>query len=129
VLDLAAVVAGTAARDAVIFDKVVDQGVAAATALSADGLLATAGRSDGRVRLWNISTGDLVVELETATPSAGSAPVAFSPDGTYLLYNDGGVLRRYFLQPERLIELAKSRVTRGLTADECRRHLDLDQCP
>ena len=84
VLDLAAVVAGAAANDALVFEKAVDQGDTAATAISADGLLATAGRGDGRVTLWNVSSGRQVVELET-TPPMGSSPVGFSPDGSYLL--------------------------------------------
>ena len=40
-----------------------------------------------------------------------------------------GVIRRFYLDPERLIELAESRVTRELTPDECRRYLDPETCP
>ena len=127
VLDLAAVVAGAAAADAMVFDQTVHEGVTAGHALSADGLLATAGLSDGRVKLWDISSGDLVIELETDA-SNPSRPVEFSPDGSYLLYNDGGVLRRYPLDPDELIELAESRLTRDLTPDECRRYLSAGRC-
>ena len=127
VLDLAAVVAGTAAADAMLFDQAAHQGVNLGHALSADGLLATAGLSDGRVKLWDVSSGDLVIELETE-PSDASRPVEFSPDGSYLLYNDGGVLRRYLLDPDELVELAESRLTRGLTPEECRRYLSAGRC-
>ena len=72
VLDLAAVVTGTAAVDALVFDQTAHEGVAAGSALSADGHLATGGRSDGRVKLWEISSGDLVIELET---DASNPPV------------------------------------------------------
>ncbi len=116
VLDLAAVVAGTAPADAMLFDQAAHQGVNLGHALSADGLLATAGLSDGRVKLWDVSSRDLLIELETE-PSDPSHPVEFSPDGSYLLYNDGGVLRRYPLDPDELVELAESRLTRGLTPD------------
>jgi WD40 repeat protein len=126
VLDFDAVVNGKDRKDATIFDKLVDQGGTAATSLRADGLLATAGSGDGRIKLWNVGTGEPVAELVTS--AAATAPVAFSPDGSYLVYNDGGVLRRYLLDADRLVELAKSRLTRGLTADECRRHLDANQC-
>ena len=128
VLDLAAVVAGKAAKDALVFDQTVDNGAAAAVALSADGLLASAGASDGRVKLWDISSGRLVVELQTAVASNEAAPVVFSPDGNYLLYNDGGVLRRYLLHADQLVALARSRLTRGLTTDECRQYLSSSQC-
>jgi len=128
VLDLAAVVAGTPAKDAMVFDKTVHQGVTAAVALSADGQLATAGAGDGHVSLWDISSGRLVVELRTAIASNEAEPLAFSPHGDYLLYDDGGVLRRYLLDADRLIALARSRLTRGLTSDECRQYLSSSQC-
>ena len=126
VLDFAAVVDGKDRTHATVFDQVADQGGTAATSLSATGLLATAGGGDSRVKLWNVATGQQVVELTTSAQA--TAPIAFSPDGSYLVYNDGGVLRRYLMDVDRLIELAKSRLTRGLTADECRRHLDASQC-
>ena len=128
VLDLAAVVAGKAAKNALVFDQTVDNGAAAAVALSADGLLASAGASDGRVKLWDISSGRLVVELQTAVASNEAAPIVFSPDGNYMLYNDGGVLRRYPLHADQLVALAQSRLTRGLTTDECRQYLSSAQC-
>ena len=128
VLDMAAVAAGKAAKDALVFEKTVHNGVAVAVALSADGLLATAGSSDGRVKLWDVSSGKLVVDLATAVPSDESAPLAFSPDGTYLLYTDGGVLRRYLLHADQLIGLAQRRLTRGLTTDECRQYLSSAKC-
>ena len=54
----------------------------------------------------------------------------FSPDGGPLLYMDAaGALRRYLLDTDRLIELAETRLTRGLTPDECLRYLDSTECP
>jgi WD40 repeat protein len=126
VLDFAAVVDGKDGKDATVFDKLVDQGGTASTSLSANGLLATAGSGDGRVKLWDVSSGEALLELATTAPA--TAPMAFSPDGSYLTYNDGGVLRRYLLDPERLVELAQSRLTRGFTPDECRRYLDASDC-
>jgi hypothetical protein len=35
----------------------------------------------------------------------------------------------YVLNKEKLLDLAKSRVTRKLTDEECRRYLHQDQCP
>jgi hypothetical protein len=52
--------------------------------------------------------------------------IAFSPDGKLL----AGVrpeplpfVRVWTLDPERLLRIARSRVTRSLTPDECRRYL------
>jgi WD40 repeat protein len=125
-LDFDAVAAGADPKDAMVFDTVADQGVTAGTALSADGVLASAGLSDGHVKLWNVSTGQLLVEL-VAGPN-GTGAIEFSPDGSYLVYNDGGVMRRYPMDADRLVELAKSRLTRDLTADECRTYLDPTRC-
>jgi WD40 repeat protein len=128
VLDMAAVAKGVAAKDALVFNKTVDHGATSVVALGAGGLLAAAGATDGRVKLWDVSSGRLVVELRTAVPPNDLAPLAFSPSGEYLLYNDGGILRRYLLHADQLIALAKSRLTRGLTADECHQYLAPSQC-
>jgi hypothetical protein len=96
--------------------------------INADGILATSGF--GSLRLWDAHTGAQVtrIPLASAEPSWG----VFSADGDHLLYVDttdaGYVLRRFPLDPDRLIALAESRVTRGLTADECRRYLDAATC-
>ena len=94
--------------------------------ISANGTLATVGLGE-EVRLWNFSTGELLVELQTHPP-AGLATLAFSPDGSYLLYTDGNVLRRYHLDTNDLVRLAGSLVTRDLTPQECAAFLIAD-CP
>ena len=80
------------------------------------------------IRLWDINTDELILEFRSDLVER-IAPVTFAPDGSYLLYPDAGVIRRFYLDPERLIELAESRVTRELTPDECRRYLDPETCP
>ena len=127
VMDLAAVAAGKSAHDALVFDQDDHKGGTSAKALSADGVLATVGVADGVVRLWRFSSGTPLVELRHAASTA-AAPVAFSPDGQYMVYTDGIVLRRYLLHPDALIALARSRLTRTLTADECRRYLNRSSC-
>ena len=127
VLDLGALVAGATAEEALVFDKQVHDGSVGAIDLTADGLLATAGR-DGVLRLWDVATGTLVAEVP-----ANDEPVplaAFSPDGEYLLYKgDGPVVRRFYTDIEQLVAQAGDRVTRPLTGDECRTYLDLEACP
>jgi WD40 repeat protein len=125
VLDMAQIAEGVPARDAIIFDREVDPGTLPAVAINQDGVLATS--KHGSLRLWDVVSGEHLVRVpvHTARPSFAE----FSPEGDDLLYVDeiasGYVLRRFPVDPERLIELAQSRVTRDFTTAECDRyHLD-----
>lgn len=128
VIDLAAVVAGASAEDSLIVNQVAHEGSMVGQSFTEDGILATAPRGGGLIRFWDIATGERVLELRT-DPSHLTAPLLFSPDGSYLLYNDGGVLRRYPLDNDALIELAHSRLTREFTVDECQQYLGAERCP
>ena len=103
-----------------------------AQAFSADGILATAGNGEGLMRLWDVTTGELLVEFRTDRtdgPNIGSGWMTFSSDGSYLAYIDGdGVLRRYLMDTDQLIELAEARLTRGFTSEECQTYLDSAEC-
>ncbi len=127
VLDMNQVVAGIAGGDALVMDPTAHLGGVVGLAMNDSGILATASVDDGFVRLWNIHSGKLELALKT-NPTGGWSPVEFSPDGSSLLYNDGGVLRRYYLDTDRLIALAESRLTRGFTHDECHRYLEPGRC-
>jgi WD40 repeat protein len=128
VLDMTAVVDGATPDDALVFNRVTHQTPAPYPIITADGILATRGYGDSFVRLWDIETGEMTVELR-ADPNVGF-PMQFTPDGRYLYYQDTGyVLRRYPTDIDELIELAESRLTRDFTADECRRYLGTDDCP
>ncbi len=122
VLDVAAVVAGTPPEDAIVLDWVAHEGGIPAIAVSADGTLATTGFGQ-EVKLWNLSTGELLLELRTV-PAQGKSTIAFSPDGSYLLYSDGDLVRKYLRDTDDLVELAESLLTRDFTSDECRRYLN-----
>jgi hypothetical protein len=95
--------------------------------ISADGVFATS--AFGSLRLWNINTGEQVIQVPVATTAPPYG--IFTHEGDYLLYADqtegGYVLRRFPLDPDEIIELAETRVTRGFTAAECRRYELSDQ--
>jgi len=89
-------------------------------------LIATAG-DDGLARVWRSRSGRQVVALGGG--STGMARVAFSPDGARLATSDAdGAIRIFTLRLQELIRLARSRLTRGLTDDECARFLHLTAC-
>jgi WD40 repeat protein len=127
VLDLVQVVDGRPIEEALVFDRAVGTGSVPTVALNADGILATT-IARSLLRLWDIHTDQLVAELTTAWHAPHAA---FSPEGDYLYYLDSSlgsfVLRRFPLDTNELIALAESRLTRGLTPDECQRYAPV--CP
>jgi DNA-binding SARP family transcriptional activator/WD40 repeat protein/tRNA A-37 threonylcarbamoyl transferase component Bud32 len=122
VIDMDLVAQGVPAAEAVIFDRPVDPGGIPELSINADGLLATSGF--GVLRLWDVHTGETIMRIPVKTDLP--APAVFTPEGDELLYMDenefGRVLRRFPLDPERLVELARSRLTREFTTEECVRY-------
>jgi len=54
----------------------------------------------------------------------------FSPDGKFLVTTSGEPSARVYVLPmEDLLALARQRVSRTLTLEECQRYLHLEQCP
>jgi len=83
---------------------------------------------DGFAKVWDVKTGRELVTLYGNTSNVFS--VSFSPDGTRLATAGGdGTARVYTLQMEDLVKLARSRVTRSLTTEECRKYLHVETCP
>src|SRR5688572_1980838 len=94
-------------------------------AYSPDGArIATASR-DGTAKLWDASTGQEL--LTFFGDGSGLSDIAFSPDGTRLATGGDNGVRVYLLRIDDLISLARTRVTRALTSEECEKYLHLDQ--
>ena len=97
-------------------------------AFSPDGTLIATASKDRTAKIWDAASGTLIT---TISPSAGPIiDVAFSPDGNILaLGNEDGVVRFYFVNFKDLAALAKTRITRPFTLEECKTYLHVGQCP
>ena len=82
---------------------------------------------DSTARLWDATSGQ---ELLVLGRNDNGADLGFSPDGRFLATTNGdGYVSIYVLRVEELIDLARSRLTRTWTLEECRRYLRQDACP
>lgn len=97
-------------------------------AFNPDGtILATAG-DDGTVRLWDAQTGAPRLVLRGHTTAVSH--VRFSPDGSMLASTgQDGITRLWTLDLDQLINIARQKVTRDLTDQECREYLHVEACP
>jgi len=102
-------------------------------AFSRDGKRLATSSNDGTAKVWNISTESagsgqpLTLHNPSGTQITG---VALSPDGQRpAASSDDGTARIYALPLDDILAIAKSRVTRALTTDECRKYLHVEQCP
>ncbi len=94
---------------------------------SPDGKRLLTGSEDGTVILWDATTGQ---SLLTLAGPLGILDIAISPDGKFLATSgQDGAIRLYVLPVEKLITLARERVTRSLTTEECQQYLHLAACP
>jgi WD40 repeat protein len=83
---------------------------------------------DKTAKVWDAASGE---ELLTLRGHSGPVyGVAFSPDGKRLATASWDrTVQVYALDVCELLNLARSRVTRNLTADECQRYLQSATCP
>ena len=95
---------------------------------SSDGKYIATTSLDGVAKVWDANTGQ---ELHTLQGSSAQIRGAhFNADGTHLITTGmDGVIREYTLQIDELVELAKARLIRSWTTDECQKFLHVEQCP
>ncbi len=89
------------------------------------GIFATGGR-DGVIRVWDLETGDHLYKL--ADLGAEIESLSFGFAGSMLAATTADVIKVYTLDLEDLIEVARSRLLRDLTDEECLQYLRVDSC-
>jgi len=95
---------------------------------SPDGKRIATASIDSTARLWDAASGEELLTLGGHT--SGLTSVAFYPDGKRLATSSlDGTVRIYALNLDDLLSLARQRLTRSLTVDECQRYLHLQECP
>ena len=92
---------------------------------SPDGKLIANASYDGTAKLWEASTGKNLLTL----PVPGASFISFSPDGKRLAVGGESGVYVFVLPIEDLVALAKSRLTRSLTVEECQQYLHVESCP
>jgi WD40 repeat protein/transcriptional regulator with XRE-family HTH domain len=102
-------------------------GTVVGVAFNPDSKRVATGSRDGTAKVWDALTGKELLTLYGGSFGAGG--VAFSPDGKRLAVAGDDAVRLYALDLNDLVSLARSRVTRALTTEECQRYLHVAQCP
>jgi WD40 repeat protein len=83
---------------------------------------------DKTAKVWDAESGKELLTLRGHSDPVNG--VAFSPDGTRIATGSGdGTVQVYALDPRELLNLARSRVTRSFTAEECQRYFQSETCP
>ena len=126
VVDLATLSHVDNAADAVAWTITAHAGGVQTVSVSKDGWIAT-GSSAGNVRVWT-ADGELAADLPVRLDDPPT--LNFAPGTNTLYYEDGdGVIRRFTVDPDEAVRLARSLLTRWFTAEECARYFANERCP
>jgi WD40 repeat protein/serine/threonine protein kinase/DNA-binding SARP family transcriptional activator len=97
-------------------------------AVSPDGTQVATSSDDRTAKVWDPETGELLLTL--FGHDALVFGVDFSPDGRLLATaSPDGTVALHLLPIDEFVVLARERVTRGFTEEECRQYLHLEACP
>jgi WD40 repeat protein len=97
-------------------------------AWSRDGSKLATASDDQTVKVWDAETGRELFTLRGHQASVTG--IAWSPNGQHLAsVGSDNVAQVYVINQVELLRLVRSRITRDLTPDECRRYLHADTCP
>ena len=89
-------------------------------AISPDGTkLLTAAFSEP-ARLWDLTSGDLLGQFGTDADITG---VGFHTSEPWVLVAESGIVTSYTYDPDELVQVARDRLTRSLTEEECALYL------
>lgn len=111
-----------------IFPPLVHANGVTGVVFSPDGFRLATTSGDRKTKLWDAVTGQRLFTLAGHTERVLDA--AFSSDGKYFATTgEDGTVHLYVMDIKTLINLAKTRVTRSLTTEECQRYLNVDKCP
>ena len=99
-----------------------------AVGFSPNGKLFAVNAGDRGLKILDFENGQELLTLP------GGFDVEFTPDGTRVIvatWDEAGrhVVRMFLLKLEEIVALAKSRVTRSLTTEECQKYLHVEECP
>jgi WD40 repeat protein len=128
VIDVEIALSGAGADDYLVFNREGHSGNAPMAVPTDSGLVATGGH-DGFYRIWDIETGELVMEIDVRGEDNPVPSLGWSPAGSTLYHmHDPQVIGRLPIDPAEMIELSTSVLTRSLTDDECPQYLHTDGC-
>jgi len=119
VYDVAALLDGASEDDALHLTIAAHDNVILDVGASLDGSMFFSTSWDEPGRVWDLETGDPIGEFGTSERTA----LAFHPTEPWLYVGEGDRITIHTLDVDDLVEIARLRLTRDMTDEECRQHL------